>query len=215
MTTDDANFILPKTEQTVSRILETLCSFFATVTICTQGLYAAYLVGRLIFSRELFVLRLMLCVIAAAAFALSVYQKCAKRKLGAVPARILYVLGLVVRFVMLASIFYGIVIAPDRYSAWNIIAVMLMIPAWFLSAGGAVFCAVVPRWTEQLVASFKADIELRGLAGRSLEQAGKAAKEALFESGGKKVAAAAAVAIPVALPLLKKLFGKREQQPKQ
>ncbi len=213
MQQEHANFILPKTEEAVNRILKEISSFFSIVTLCVQGLYALYLGLRLILERDLFVITLILFVIALATFAVNLARRLLKKDFGPKLDKILHYTGLAVRFLMLVSIFYGIAVAPDRYSAWNMVSLMLMFPAWLLSVAGDIFCSVVPRWTTLILDNFKEDIEIRGLAGRSIEKVGEAAKEMLHDGGRDKIVmgAGAVAAATVALPLLKSLFGRKKR----
>ena len=97
----------------------------------------------------------------------------------------------------------------ERVFAFEIIFTVLFLLGWTLAILGDVFNLTVPMWTEQILQSFKSDIEPSGLARRSIKKVEEASGKALKKAGPKIAAGVGASTVALGLAMLKRaLRGK-------
>lgn len=189
--TNCSNFILPKTEESLCKIIQAISSFFDAerfVLICVNFLYALI---RLFCYRHFVILNVSLSVLLGATAVLSLLdlRKIVKLKswLKLVLNLCRRVLSLTVVVLNMWSIFLlcgilsaGADIVPSYSGAFaqssagflifSIIFSVICLIGIIFSILGDIFNATIPVWTNILLDSFKQDINITQLAVRSISE---------------------------------------------
>ncbi len=206
----DENFILPKTERSVSRIISGITRFFEISSLCYGGVYTGYTVCRIIFMRNYLVQNIFLCAFSCILYGFSLFEFIR----GTSVNRFLkFYVGIARRLVCVAitfAVFISLFKVYDTLMPWRILFALFCGTGLIMSCIGDVFNATVPGWTEEILGSFKSDIEISGLASRSLVQI----KDAVAGNDELKKKSAEAIAVAtggaVLFNFIKKLLRKRK-----
>lgn len=217
MNGDNENFILPQTEATVQKIIGGAQAFFVWARMGLYALYFLWALIRVFVYAEFFRLNL---VIAAAAFALALFYFLENLlgvrfpKAASVALKIVWRLASLCMAVFLFKGLLDFAAGKDsgtseRVFAFEIIFTVLFMLGWTLAILGDVFNLTVPMWTEQILQSFKSDIEPKGLARRSIKKVEEASGDALRKAGPKIAAGVGASTVALGLAMLKRALRKK------
>ena len=210
MNGDNENFILPQTEATVQKIIGGAQAFFVWARMGLYALYFLWALIRVFVYAEFFKLNL---VIAAAAFALALFYFL-ENLLG---VRFLKIVWRLASLCMAVFLFKGLLDfaagkdsgTSERVFAFEIIFTVLFMLGWTLAILGDVFNLTVPMWTEQILQSFKSDIEPKGLARRSIKKVEEASGDALRKAGPKIAAGVGASTVALGLAMLRRALRRK------
>lgn len=217
MNGDNENFILPQTEATVQKIIGGAQAFFVWARMGLYVLYFLWALIRVFVYAEFFRLSI---VIATAAFALALFYFL-ENLLGVRFARAasvaLKIVWRLASLCMAVFLFKGLLDfaagkdsgTSERVFAFEIIFTVLFMLGWTLAILGDVFNLTVPMWTEQILQSFKSDIEPKGLARRSIKKVEEASGDALRKAGPKIAAGVGASTVALGLAMLKRALRKK------
>lgn len=211
------NFILPQTEASLQKIIGGVQAFFVW---SRMGLYALYFVWALC---RVFIYRNFLelnAIIAAAAFALALLyflENLLGVRFSRAASAALKIVWRLASLCMAVFLFKGLLDfaagkdggTSERVFAFEIVFTVLFLLGWTLSILGDVFNLTVPVWAEQILQSFKRDIEPSGLARRSIKKVEEASGKVLRKAGPKIAAGVGASTIALGLAMLRRaLRGK-------
>ena len=200
MNGDNENFILPQTEATVQKIIGGAQAFFVWARMSLYALYFLWAFIRVFVSSLFYFLENLLGVRfpKAASVALKIVWR-------------------LVSLCMAVFLFKGLLDfaagkdsgTSERVFAFEIIFTVLFMLGWTLAILGDVFNLTVPMWTEQILQSFKSDIEPKGLARRSIKKVEEASGDALRKAGPKIAAGVGASTVALGLAMLKRALRKK------
>lgn len=166
----DKNFVLPETEKSLNMIIAKITRFFDISSVCISGFYAAYTIFRIFFMPNFFILNLILSVVSWAIFVLVLLEFFKKIHFN----HIFHLIFEITRRVIISLIF--VIVFISLFSSFNELLPYKVLFTMFCGVGliisimGDIFNATIPAWTKTVLDSFKSDIELSGLAERSLDQ---------------------------------------------
>lgn len=204
------NYILPKTERSVNRIIMSVSNFFEITSLCFSGVYVIYTVIRIFVMNNMLVLNLMLAGITTVLTGLYFFSVLSKKEIN---SRIKFVLAILRRLVccmITGVIFMGLFKEIDSLMPYRILFALFCGIGLFMTIIGDIFNATVPKWANEILTSFKQDIDISGLASRSFGQIKDAVvkNDSIKEVGTK---GAFFVGVTLALSSLKKFVHKKNK----
>ena len=176
------NFILPETEKALNIIIAKISLFFNISILCFYVFYAAYSLLRIFFMKEYFVPNIILSVISCCILALSLLEFFNKVKFNRNIHLFFEVLKRLVPLFIFILAFISLFSSYDKLLPYKVLATMFCGLGLILSALNDIFKVTIPVWTKEILESFKADIEILGLAKRSLNQLKEEVKATLKKS---------------------------------
>ena len=211
------NFILPKTEAAVQRIVAGAQTFFVFARMGLYALYFLWALCRIFIYKSRWELN---AVIAGAAFALALFyflEYILNVKFSKAASLALKIFWRLASLAMAAFLFKNLLDFAagkdrgwsERVFAFEIIFTVLFLLGWTLAILGDVFNLTVPVLTREILDSFKSDIEPRGLARRSIKKVEESSGRLIHKSGSKIAAGVGASTVALGLAMLKRaLRGK-------
>ena len=176
------NFVLPETEKALNLIISKIKRSFEVSSLCFSGFYAVYTVFRMIFKPNYLIPNIILSVVSWAIFVMTLVEFIRKIHF----KRALHLtFGFIRRAV---CIFIFLLVFISLFSSYNEMLPYKVLITMFCGVGliisiiGDIFNATIPVWIQLVLNAFKADIEISGLAERSLDQL----KAELKKDGFKK-----------------------------
>ncbi|MCQ2610596.1 MAG: hypothetical protein MJ169_02505 [Treponema sp.] len=168
--TSEPNFILPKTEYTVKKIISSVSSFFERTEIAFSGIYIVYTVLRVLFMEKFFLLNCVLLAIAVTTFAMEIFRKIFNWSKYNVFNKCLLVVRRVVCLFITVIVFLSLFDSTKILHAYEVIFAVIGALCFIMCILGDVFNATIPVWADEVLDSFKKDIEVKGLVSRSINQ---------------------------------------------
>lgn len=203
------NFILPKTERSVNRIIGSVTQFFEITSLCFSVVYVAYAVARIFLMRKMLVLNLLLAIVTVTLTGLYFFETLSKKEVNSKARFVLAVSRRLVCCIITGVVFMGLFKEIDNLMPYRILFALFCGIGLFMTLLGDVFNATVPKWAEEILASFKEDIDISGLAARSFGQVKDAiVKNDKIKEAGLKGALFAGTTI--ALSSIRKLIHRKK-----
>ncbi len=166
----DNNFVLPETEKSLNLIISKIKLFFEIISLCFTGFYAAYTVFRIFFMPDYLIPNIMLSVISWTIFTLTLLEFLKKIHFRHTVHLVFEICKRTVCVIIFILVFISLFSARNEILPYKILFAMFCGAGIILSFIGDIFNATVPAWTQTVLDSFKSDIEISGLAERSLDQ---------------------------------------------
>lgn len=203
------NYILPKTENSVNRIISTISRFFEISALGFSIVYVIYTIVRIFIIPNMLILNLLFAFFTLFLTSLFFYESFSCKKIGKKIKLTFFILRRAVCCAITVVVFFDIFSGITNLVPCNIIFALFCGFGLFITVLGDIFTATVPRWTEEILTSFKADIDISGLASRSYGHFKESMKknENIKEEGVKGVLFAGGT---VALSSLRKLIHKKK-----
>lgn len=219
MNGEKENFILPQTEASLQKIIGGVQVFFVWARMGLYALYFVWALLRVFIYKNFFELNV---IIAAAAFALALFYFLENLLEVRFPRAVSVALKIVWRLASLCMavfLFKGLLDfaagkdggTSERVFAFEIVFTVLFLLGWTLAILGVIFNFTVPVWAEQILQSFKSDIEPKGLARRSIKKVEEASGDALRKAGPKIAAGVGASTVALGLAMLKRALRGKEK----
>ncbi len=191
--TEKENFLLPKTEASIQKIIGIAQCFFIFSRMSLYALYFIYSLVRVFVYKNYFWINVSLSAVAfvlALFYFLNYFSEIEFHPKLELAFKILWRLASLALAVFMFKNLVDFAAGKDigiseRVFAFEIIFTLLCLLGWTLAVLGDVFNMTVPIWTEEILSSFKSDIELVGLANRSLQKAKEAGGRILKKAGPK------------------------------
>ena len=161
------NYILPKTEDSVNRIINTISKFFETSALGFSFVYVIYTIVRIFIIPNMLILNLLFASFTLLLTGLFFYESLSCKKNREKIKLAFFILRRVVCCAITVVVFFDIFSGTTNLVPCNIIFALFCGFGLFITVLGDIFTAAVPRWAEEILTSFKADIDISGLASRS------------------------------------------------
>ena len=166
----DNNFVLPETEKSLNLIIDKIKRFFDISSLCFTGFYALYTIFRIILLSKYLIPNIVLSVISWTIFTITILEFFNKIHFNKTVHLIFEILKRITCIFIFVLVFISLFASFNELLPYKILFVMFCGVGVILSVIGDIFNATFPAWTQIVLDSFKSDIEISGLAARSLDQ---------------------------------------------
>ena len=204
------NFLLPKTENSVNRIIKSISKFFEITSLSFSVIYVVYTVARIFLMRHMIILNILFAVLTVVLTGIYVLESFSKMKINSRVKRILTISRRLVCCIITGVVFLSLFQETDILMPYRILFTLFCGIGLFMTIIGDLFNATIPKWANEILSSFKEDIDISGLTARSFGQfkEAMAKNENLKEEGIKGALFASGT---MALGSLRKLIHRKNK----
>lgn len=203
------NFLLPKTENSVNRIIKSISKFFEITSLSFSVIYVVYTVARIFLMRNMIILNILFAVLTVVLTGMYFLESFSKMNINSRIKLILTISRRLVCCIITGVVFLSLFQETDLMP-YRILFALFCGIGLFMTIIGDLFNATIPKWTNEILSSFKEDIDISGLTARSFGQfkEAMAKNENLKEEGIKGALFASGT---MALGSLRKLIHRKKK----
>lgn len=203
------NFLLPKTENSVNRIIKSISKFFEITSLSFSVIYVVYTVARIFLMRNMIILNILFAVLTVVLTGMYFLESFSKMNINSRIKLILTISRRLVCCIITGVVFLSLFQETDLMP-YRILFALFCGIALFMTIIGDLFNATIPKWANEILSSFKEDIDISGLTARSFGQfkEAMAKNENLKEEGIKGALFASGT---MALGSLRKLIHRKKK----
>lgn len=203
------NFLLPKTENTVNRIIKSISKFFEITSLSFSVIYVVYTVARIFLMRNMIILNILFAVLTVVLTGMYFLESFSKMNINSRIKLILTISRRLVCCIITGVVFLSLFQETDLMP-YRILFALFCGIGLFMTIIGDLFNATIPKWANEILSSFKEDIDISGLTARSFGQfkEAMAKNENLKEEGIKGALFASGT---MALGSLRKLIHRKKK----
>ena len=203
------NFLLPKTENSVNRIIKSISKFFEITSLSFSVIYVVYTVARIFLMRNMIILNILFAVLTVVLTGMYFLESFSKMNINSRIKLILTISRRLVCCIITVVVFLSLFQETDLMP-YRILFALFCGIGLFMTIIGDLFNATIPKWTNEILSSFKEDIDISGLTARSFGQfkEAMAKNENLKEEGIKGALFASGT---MALGSLRKLIHRKNK----
>lgn len=203
------NFLLPKTENSVNRIIKNISKFFEITSLSFSVIYVVYTVARIFLMRNMIILNILFAVLTVVLTGMYFLESFSKMNINSRIKLILTISRRLVCCIITGVVFLSLFQETDLMP-YRILFALFCGIGLFMTIIGDLFNATIPKWANEILSSFKEDIDISGLTARSFGQfkEAMAKNENLKEQGIKGALFASGT---MALGSLRKLIHRKKK----
>lgn len=203
------NFLLPKTENSVNRIIKSISNFFEITSLSFSVIYVVYTVARIFLMRNMIILNILFAVLTVVLTGMYFLESFSKMNINSRIKLILTISRRLVCCIITGVVFLSLFQETDLMP-YRILFALFCGIGLFMTIIGDLFNATIPKWANEILSSFKEDIDISGLTARSFGQfkEAMAKNENLKEEGIKGALFASGT---MALGSLRKLIHRKKK----
>lgn len=203
------NFLLPKTENSVNRIIKSISKFFEITSLSFSVIYVVYTVARIFLMRNMIILNILFAVLTVVLTGMYFLESFSKMNINSRIKLILTISRRLVCCIITGVVFLSLFQETDLMP-YRILFALFCGIGLFMTIIGDLFNATIPKWANEILSSFKEDIDISGLTARSFGQfkEAMAKNENLKEQGIKGALFASGT---MALGSLRKLIHRKKK----
>lgn len=203
------NFLLPKTENSVNRIIKSISKFFEITSLSFSVIYVVYTVARIFLMRNMIILNILFAVLTVVLTGMYFLESFSKMNINSRIKLILTISRRLVCCIITGVVFLSLFQETDLMP-YRILFALFCGIGLFMTIIGDLFNATIPKWANEILSSFKEDIDISGLTARSFGQfkEAMAKNENLKEEGIKGALFASGT---MALGSLRKLIHRKKK----
>lgn len=203
------NFLLPKTENSVNRIIKSISKFFEITSLSFSVIYVVYTVARIFLMRNMIILNILFAVLTVVLTGMYFLESFSKMNINSRIKLILTISRRLVCCIITVVVFLSLFQETDLMP-YRILFALFCGIGLFMTIIGDLFNATIPKWANEILSSFKEDIDISGLTARSFGQfkEAMAKNENLKEEGIKGALFASGT---MALGSLRKLIHRKKK----
>ena len=209
MRMENENFLLPKTENSVNRIIKSISKFFELTSLSFSVIYVVYTVARIFLMRNMIILNILFAVLTVVLTGMYFLESFSKMNINSRIKLILTISRRLVCCIITGVVFLSLFQETDLMP-YRILFALFCGIGLFMTIIGDLFNATIPKWANEILSSFKEDIDISGLTARSFGQfkEAMAKNENLKEEGIKGALLASGT---MALGSLRKLIHRKKK----
>ena len=209
MRMENENFLLPKTENSVNRIIKSISKFFELTSLSFSVIYVVYTVARIFLMRNMIILNILFAVLTVVLTGMYFLESFSKMNINSRIKLILTISRRLVCCIITGVVFLSLFQETDLMP-YRILFALFCGIGLFMTIIGDLFNATIPKWANEILSSFKGDIDISGLTARSFGQfkEAMAKNEHLKEEGIKGALFASGT---MALGSLRKLIHRKKK----
>lgn len=209
MRMENENFLLPKTENSVNRIIKSISKFFELTSLSFSVIYVVYTVARIFLMRNMIILNILFAVLTVVLTGMYFLESFSKMNINSRIKLILTISRRLVCCIITGVVFLSLFQETDLMP-YRILFALFCGIGLFMTIIGDLFNATIPKWANEILSSFKEDIDISGLTARSFGQfkEAMAKNENLKEEGIKGALFASGT---MALGSLRKLIHRKKK----
>lgn len=203
------NFLLPKTENSVNRIIKSISKFFEITSLSFSVIYVVYTVARIFLMGNMIILNILFAVLTVVLTGMYFLESFSKMNINSRIKLILTISRRLVCCIITGVVFLSLFQETDLMP-YRILFALFCGIGLFMTIIGDLFNATIPKWANEILSSFKKDIDISGLTARSFGQfkEAMAKNENLKEEGIKGALFASGT---MALGSLRKLIHRKKK----
>jgi len=203
------NFLLPKTENSVNRIIKSISKFFEITSLSFSVIYVVYTVARIFLMGNMIILNILFAVLTVVLTSMYFLESFSKMNISSRIKLILTISRRLVCCIITGVVFLSLFQETDLMP-YRILFALFCGIGLFMTIIGDLFNATIPKWANEILSSFKEDIDISGLTARSFGQfkEAMAKNENLKEEGIKGALFASGT---MALGSLRKLIHRKKK----
>ena len=203
------NFLLPKTENSVNRIIKSISKFFEITSLSFSVIYVVYTVARIFLMGNMIILNIFFAGLTVVLTGMYFLESFSKMNIISRIKLILTISRRLVCCIITGVVFLSLFQETDLMP-YRILFALFCGIGLFMTIIGDLFNATIPKWTNEILSSFKEDIDISGLTARSFGQfkEAMAKNENLKEEGIKGALFASGT---MALGSLRKLIHRKKK----
>lgn len=203
------NFLLPKTENSINRIIKNVSNFFEITSLVFSFIYVVYTVVRIFLMEKMIILNIFFAGLTVVLTGIYVLESFSKMKINSRVKHILTISRRLVCCIISGVVFLSLFQETDLMP-YRILFALFCGIGLFITIIGDLFNATIPKWANEILSSFKEDIDISGLTARSFGQfkEAMAKNENLKEEGIKGALFASGT---MALGSLRKLIHRKKK----
>lgn len=166
----DKNFVLPETEKALSLIIKKIKCFFDICSVCFSGFYAICTLLSVFFVDKWLIPKIILSAITCIIFIISLLEFFKKNTFNRLIHLFFGSIKRIISILIFILVFINTFSSFDDFLPYKVLFTLFCGVGLIISLVGDIFNVTFPVWTKTVLDSFKTDIELSGLAARSIEQ---------------------------------------------
>ena len=203
------NFLLPKTENSINRIIKYVSNFFEMTSLVFSVIYVVYTVARIFLMKNMIILNIFFAGLTVVLTGIYVLESFSKMNINSRIKLILTISRRLVCCIITGVVFLSLFQETDLMP-YRILFALFCGIGLFMTIIGDLFNATIPKWANEILSSFKEDIDISGLTARSFGQfkEAMAKNENLKEEGIKGALFASGT---MALGSLRKLIHRKKK----
>ena len=164
------NFLLPKTENSINRIIKNVSNFFEITSLVFSFIYVVYTVVRIFLMEKMIILNIFFAGLTVVLTGIYVLESFSKMKINSRVKRILTISRRLVCCIITGVVFLSLFQETDILMPYRILFALFCGIGLFMTIIGDLFNATIPKWANEILSSFKEDIDISGLTARSFGQ---------------------------------------------
>lgn len=164
------NFLLPKTENSINRIIKNVSNFFEITSLIFSFIYVVYTVVRIFLMEKMIILNIFFAGLTVFLTGIYVLESFSKMKINSRVKRILTISRRLVCCIITGVVFLSLFQETDILMPYRILFALFCGIGLFMTIIGDLFNATIPKWANEILSSFKEDIDISGLTARSFGQ---------------------------------------------
>ena len=163
------NFLLPKTENSINRIIKNVSNFFEITSLVFSFIYVVYTVVRIFLMEKMIILNIFFAGLTVVLTGIYVLESFSKMNINSRIKLILTISRRLVCCIITGVVFLSLFQETDLMP-YRILFALFCGIGLFMTIIGDLFNATIPKWANEILSSFKEDIDISGLTARSFGQ---------------------------------------------